>query len=183
MSADASWKVSGTYLAALVEAMETRKTLARVKEALPPEVAGMVQGAGQQRWWPGRHLATVVHGLATTASVEELRATAVFASRNRMGPLARPLASVILILSRNPIDSLCSRVESFVSLSLKGVHAQWRVTSVGHGTLTFDFPEPVPVAMSELWHGLTAVAFDLARVGRVERVATDPAQHRFELTW
>ena len=70
-----------------------------------------------------------------------------------------------------------------MSLSLKGVHAGWRVTSAGHGTLTFDFPEPVPVAMAELWHGLTAVAFDLARVGRVERVAADPAQHRFDLTW
>ncbi len=183
MSADAAWQVSGTYLAALAEAMEARKTLAKVKEALPPEVAGMLQSAGGQRWWPGTHLTAIAEALAKTSSPEELRATAIFASRSRMGPLARPLFSIILIMSRSPIDSLCSRVESFVAMSLKNVHAGWQVTSEGHGTLTFDFPEPVPAAMAELWHGMTAVAFDLARVGRVERVTVEPARHRFELAW
>lgn len=183
MSADASWKVSGTYLSALVEAMEARKILPQVKAALPDEIAGLLASAGTQRWWPGTHLVALVEAAAKATSPEELRKTAIFASHDRMGPLAKPLFSIILILSKTPIDSLCSRVESFVALSLKGVHAGWQRTSEGKGTLTFDFPEPVPAAMAELWHGMTAVAFELARAGRVERVTVEPAQHRFELAW
>lgn len=183
MSADASWQVSGTYLSALVEAMEARQTLTKVRAVLPADVAGVVARVGEQRWWPGTHLTSLVEALGQVTSLEEVRATAVFASHSRMGPMAKPLFSIILIMSRNPLDSLLSRVETFVALSLKGVRAKWALTGEGQGTITFDFPAPVPPAMAELWHGMTTLGFELARVGRVERVTVEPAQHRFELKW
>ena len=184
MAQPLSWQVSATYLTSFVGATRAMGHLDAVLPRLDEATRAMVPSPGAQAWWPGERLVDLLQGVEAVAGVEGVKAISIRGSRERMGPLVRPLAGVVLALSKAPALAMASRLGTFVSAGIKGIDARFlpNETKTG-GQAVFTFPEPVPAAMAALWYGLFDVGLSLAGEGRVVSEQVEPTTHRFELTW
>lgn len=134
-------------------------------------------------WWPGDRLLACLTALEDARGPEVVREVSIDLSRERMGPLVRPLASVVLMFTRSPLVALLTRVQTFISSGIHGVDARFVPTHSGAGSVFFTFPEPVPVVMGEVWSGVFDVGFSLAREGRIVSQKFEPTVHRVDLAW
>jgi hypothetical protein len=179
-----SWQASATYLTSFVGAARVMGHLDAMVPRLDDATRAMVNSPGAQAWWPGELFIGVLLGAEAVAGLDGVKAISIRGSRERMGPLVRPLAGVLLALSRTPTLALLSRLGTFVSAGVKGIDARFvpNETKTG-GQAVFTFPEPVPAVMGAVWHGLFDVGLTLAGAGRVVSEQVEPTTHRFELTW
>lgn len=184
VSEPVTWEASATYITSFVSAAKSLGHLTAVLPRLDGPTRAMVEAPGRQAWWPGQYLLTLLVELESTAGAEAVKETSIRGSRERMGPLVRPLASVILSLTRTPMEALLNRLATFVSAGIKGIDARF-VAHQGKpgGMAIFTFPQPVPAVMGVAWYGLFDVGFTLARKGALGSVQIDPTVHRFEVTW
>lgn len=144
----------------------------------------MVDAPGAQAWWPGERLVSLLLAAEAVAGLEGVKAISVRGSQERMGPLVRPLAGVLLALSRTPALALLTRLGAFVSAGVKGVDARFLPNEAKTGgQAVFTFPQPVPPVIGMLWHGLFDVGFSLAHSGRVVSEKFEPTVHSFEVSW
>lgn len=179
-----SWQASATYVTSFVSAAKALRHLEVVRPLLDGPAREMVDTPGAQAWWPGERLVSLLLAAETVAGRDGVKAMSVHGSRERMGPLVRPLAGVLLALSKAPALALLSRLGTFVSAGVKGVDARFVPNEAKNGGhAVFTFPEPVPAVMGTLWHGLFDVGFTLARSGRVVSEQIEPTVHRFEVSW
>ncbi len=176
----ASWQVSATYLKATVGAMRVLGHYDRVQGQVSTATRTMLESPHAQAWWPGDVLVDVMTALGPASG----REVGVRASRDGMGPLVKPLASVLLALTKSPPHALVSRIGTFVSAGVKGVDARFvpNGTDTG-GVVTFTFPQPVPPEMAAVWAGLFDVGFTLARGGQVTGEHVEPTTHRYDVAW
>jgi hypothetical protein len=101
-----------------------------------------------------------------------------------MGPLVRPLAGVVLALTKSPFEALLNRLGTFVGAGVKGVESRVVMNATKNGAVvSFVFPEAVPAEMVAVWVGLFDVGFTLARSGRLMSEKAEPTTHRFEIAW
>lgn len=181
-----SWQVSATYMTSFVNASKALEYLPAAMLRLDAETRATVERPGSRAWWPGERLVTLLEAVETVGGSEAVKLSAIRGSRERMGPLVRPLASVLLSLTKTPMLTLVSRLATFAAAGVRGVDVRF-VAHEGRagGVVTFTLPEPVPAVMSQLWHGMFDVAFTLARArdGRIVSEQAAPTVHRFELTW
>jgi hypothetical protein len=177
-----TWQASATYVTSFVVAARAMGHLESPR--LDEATWSMVDGPGAQAWWQGERLIDLLLGVEAVAGIEAIKAIGIRGSRERMGPLVRPLAGVLLALSKTPTLALLSRLGTFVSTGIKGIDARFlpNATNTG-GQAVFTFPEPVPAVMGALWHGLFDVGLTLAGTGRVVSEQVEPMTHRFDLMW
>ncbi len=182
--APANWQASATYVTSFVNAAKSLGHLTAVLPLLDAETRAMVEAPGSEAWWPGHRLSALCQAMETAAGFEAVKAASIQGSRERMGPLVRPLASVLLSLSKSPVNALISRLNNFVGAGVKGVESRF-VPHEGKpgGVVTFVFPEKVPPVVSVLWLGMFDVGFTLARGGRIVSEQKTGTEHRFEITW
>lgn len=175
----ASWKVSAKYLKSMAGALHSLG-LDDTVASWSNETRAALKTPHTQSWWPGELLIEIVSRLG----VEKAREASIRASRDGMGPLVRPLAGVVLALTRSPFEALLSKLSAFVGAGVQGVESRVVFKEGGGGaTVSFEFPEPVPVELAAVWIGLFDVGFSLARAGRVVSENAEPKTHRFEVTW
>jgi hypothetical protein len=184
VSQPVTWRASATYVTSFVEAVKALGHLDAVLPRLDEATRAMVATPGLQAWWPGNQHLALLEALAAVAGVEAVKEVSIRSSRKGMGPVVRPLATVLLSLTKTPALALLSRVGTFVSVGLKGVEARFDA-HVGRpgGVAVFTFPEPVPAVMAAAWYGLFDVGFSLARAGRVVEAQVEPTVHRFIVSW
>lgn len=176
----ASWQVSATYMKSAVGAMRVLGHLARVEQAVSPSTRAALTAPHAQSWWPGDVLIDVV----TALGLEPARAVGIRASRDGMGPLVRPLAAVVLALTKSPFEALLNRLSTFVGAGVKGVDSRVVMNVEKNGAVvSFVFPEAVPAELVAVWIGLFDVGFSLARSGRLLSEKAEPTTHRFEIAW
>lgn len=175
----ASWQVSAKYLKSMVGAIHALGLDAKLS-GLSSQTRTALEAPHAQSWWPGELLIDIVSQLG----FEKAREVSIRASRDGMGPLVRPLASVVLALTRSPFEALLSKLPAFVGAGVKGVESRVIFRPDGTGaTVTFEFPEAVPQEVSAVWTGLFEVGFDLAKTGKVVSQHPSPKTHRFEVSW
>lgn len=172
-----SWKVSAKYLKSMAGALHSL-SLEDTLEGVSSEVRTALKTPHAQSWWPGELLIEIVTRLGS----EKAREVSIRASRDGMGPLVRPLASVVLALTRSPFEALLSKLQAFVGAGVQGVESRVVFNTPG-ATVTFEFPEPVPAELAAVWIGLFDVGFSLAKSGRIVSEHAEPTTHRFEVTW
>lgn len=172
------WAVSSTYLRALRQAMVAHGLSAPTD----PTLARFLGELHLQSWWRGADVVRLFDHLSTTAGPSVAERLAYLASRDGMGPIVRPLASVVLALTKSPGHALFSRVQNFVTVGVRGVDAGYTPNAEGC-TLTFRFPSPVGHRASHLWSGMIAVGLELARRGRVTSSSFTDREHRYELSF
>jgi hypothetical protein len=179
-----SWQASATYIAAFARELESRGELAAVRARLDPLVQEVVKTPHAQSWWPGLHLVALLEATEAVSGLPAVRQTGVRVSRGSMGPLVRPLAGVLLSLSKEPLVALLSRLNTFAAAGVRGIDCRFeRSGDATRGVVTFSFPQPVAPVMSAVWYGMFDVGFDLAKAGRVVNERVEPAVHRFEVAW
>ena len=182
--ADLTWQASATYVTSFVQALKEMGHLPAVTARLDARTAEMVKAPHAQSWWAGTQLIALLEAVDAVAGVSAAKEAGLRGSRQRMGPLVRPLAGVLLSLSKEPAAALLMRLGNFVSAGIRGIDARF-VPADGKpgGVVTFTFPEPVPPVMAALWFGLFDVGFALAKAGRVVNEQLSPTVHRYEVTW
>lgn len=181
---DAAWQVSSTYATALSASLKHFGRFDAVRAALPDDAKRLVEAPGLQRWWPGPALAAVLTTWEAQCGRPAVTQGNVWASHSRMGPLVKPLASVLLALSKSPAAALMSRLPTFLEAGVKGVVSDFTPAADGHGgQVRFIFPEPVPEAVSPVWHGLFDFGFSLAKQGRVTSERLEPSVHHYDVAW
>ncbi|MBL8937151.1 MAG: hypothetical protein JNM69_21510 [Archangium sp.] len=174
-----SWKVSAKYLKSMAGALRSLALEDRL-EGLSSQTRTALQTPHTQSWWPGELLIELVTRLGN----EKAREVSIRASRDGMGPLVRPLASVVLALTRSPVEALLSKLSAFVGAGVQGVESRVAYKDGGAGaTVSFVFPEPVPVELAAVWVGLFDVGFSLAKAGRIVSEHAEPTTHRFEVSF
>ncbi len=181
---DAAWQASSTYLTAFIASLRHLNQFEKVHAAVEPDARAMLDNPRSQRWWSGPVFASVMVTHESVFSRAELTKCHVHASHSRMGPLVKPLASVLLALARSPADSLMQRLPTFMEAGVQGVEGVYTARDDGHGGhVRFIFPTPVPEALSTVWHGLFDFGFTLAKAGRVVSERLEPTVHHYEVTW
>lgn len=182
--ADLTWQASATYVSSFLQALEEMGHLPAVTARLEARAAEMVKAPHAQSWWAGSQLVAVLEAAEAVARLPAVKEAGLRGSRQRMGPLVRPLAGVLLSLSKDPVAALFSRLGNFVSAGVRGIDARF-VADEGKpgGVVTFTFPQPVPPVMAALWFGLFDVGFSLAKAGRVVNEQLAPTVHRYEVSW
>ncbi len=179
-----SWKASATYIASFARELEARGELELVRARLEPMMVELVKTPHAQSWWPGRHLIALLEATEAVGGPASVRQIGVRVSHRSMGPLVRPLASVVLSLTKEPMVALLSRLSTFAAAGVRGIDCGFvRAGDATRGVVTFTFPQPVPPVMSAVWHGLFDVGFTLAKTGRVASEQVEPTVHRFEVVW
>lgn len=180
MNSEPGWHVSATYLLGMVKVLRALGHYDRVRAGASADARTMLDDPNGRRWWPGPVLAEVLELLGPEAA----REVGLRTSRDRMGPLVRPLAGVLLALSRNPTHALLSRLHTFLEPGVQGVVVRYEVRPDGTGGLvTFTFPQPVSRVVASLWAGVFDVGFALAKQGRITSETLGPAVHRYEIAW
>ncbi len=175
-----TWQTSATYLKSMVAAARALGHLQRVEEKLSAPVREMIRQPAAQSWWSATLLIEFLEALGPEAS----REVSIRASRDGMGPLIRPLASVVLMLTKSPQQALLTRLGTFASAGVKGIESRFAANADGRGgAVTFTFPEPVPAVVAEVWSGFFDVGFSLARGGSVVKAAISDRTHRFDVAW
>ncbi|MDP1824192.1 MAG: hypothetical protein Q8L48_13145 [Archangium sp.] len=182
--ADLTWQASAMYVTSFVQALKEMGHLAAVTARLEPRAAEMVKAPHAQGWWAGAQLISLLEAVEAEAGLAAVKEAGLRGSHQRMGPVVRPLAGVLLSLSKVPAAALLSRLGNFVSAGVRGIDARF-VPAEGKpgGVVTFTFPEPVPTVMAAVWFGLFDVGFTLAKSGRVVSEQVSPTVHRYEVTW
>ena len=179
-----TWQASATYVTSFVHGLEKLGHLRAVSARLDPLTLAMVKAPGAEAWWPGDRLIALLEATEAEVGVDAVKQAGLRGSHDRMGPLVRPLASVLLSLSKNPMQALLSRLSNFVGAGIRGIDTRF-VPHVGKpgGVVTFTFPQPVPPVMAAVWHGMFDVGFSLAKAGRIASEQVEPTVHRYEVTW
>lgn len=176
----ASWQVSASYMRSMVTALRALGQLPRARELVTPATRAMLDAPHAQSWWDGEVLVDVLSALGAQAA----REVSLRASRDGMGPLVKPLASVLLALTKSPPRALLSRLDAFVGAGVKGVEARFVPNARDDGgVVSFTFPRPVPAEVAAVWAGLFDVGFGMARSGRVVQETIEPQTHRYDVAW
>ncbi len=179
-----SWQVKATYMVSFVSAANALGHLAPVRAKLDAATLEMIDRPAARSSWPGPQFIALLEALEAQAGLEAVRAVAIRGSRERMGPVVKPLASVVLSLAKVPMLALLSQLNHFVSAGVQGVDSKFEPHEGRPGGLvTFTFPQPVSAVMSATWHGMFDVGFSLAKGGRIVSEQLAPRTHRFEVTW
>lgn len=182
--ADPTWQVSATYVSSFLQALKELGHLPAVTARLEARAAEMVKAPHAQGWWAGSQLVAVLEAAEAVAGLPAVKEAGLRGSRQRMGPLVRPLAGVLLSLSKDPVAALFSRLGNFASVGIRGIDARFvRHDGQQGGVVTFTFPQPVPPVIAALWFGLFDVGFTLARAGKVVNEHLTPTVHRYEVSW
>ncbi|MFZ5441152.1 MAG: hypothetical protein ACOZQL_14175 [Myxococcota bacterium] len=175
-----TWQVSSSYIKSLGAALRVLGHTQRVLEGVGPGSRTALTDPLKASWWPGEVLVDTVTVLGMDAAKE----VSIRASRDGMGPLVRPLAAVVLTLTRHPQEAMLSRLGTFVSAGVKGVSTAFVPNGRGNGgRVSMRFPEPVPQVMASVWTGMFDVGFTLARGGRVVSEQLEPTTHHFDVEW
>ena len=177
-----TWRASATYVGALAHSIQKLGHAELVRSRMDAASLEMFDAPNRQAWWPGRCVASVLNTLHEARGPALVRDVSIDLSREQMGPLGRPLASVVLLFAKSPPVALFSRLQTFLSSGIHGVEVCFAPKHDG-GSVAFIFPEPVPTSIAEAWHGVFDVAFSLARAGRVVGQDIGSTVHRFELQW
>jgi len=180
-----TWQVKATYLVSFVGAADALGSLKAVRPLPDAATQEMIDRPSAPASWPGPQFIGLLQALEAQAGREAVKAAAIRGSRERMGPIVRPLAGVVLSLAKVPMLSLLSELDNFVSAGVQGIESKFERNREGRpgGHVTFTFPQPVPAVMSVTWHGLFDVGFALAKGGRIVSERLTPTAHCFELIW
>jgi len=179
-----SWQVKATYMVSFVSAANAMGYLAPVRKKLDAATLEMIERPAARASWPGPQFIALLEAIEAHADKEAVRAVAIRCSRERMGPVVKPLAGVLLSLAKVPMLALLSKLEHFVSAGVLGVESKFEPhEGRPGGMVTFTFPQPVSAVMSATWHGMFDVGFTLAKGGRIVSEHLAPRTHRFEVTW
>jgi hypothetical protein len=174
-----AWTISGNYLTAMTRAMHSLDHFAGVRARVSPACAAALDSPHQEAWWPGEVLVELVGALGAPATKD----VAIWASRESMGKMVRPLASVVLTLSKAPGMALFTRIGAFVGAGVKGITATFEPNADRSGGIaTFTFPTAVPSALANVWAGFFDTAFSLTP-GKVVRETLTPTTHQYEVSW
>jgi hypothetical protein len=171
-------------MVSFVSAANAMGYLAPVRGKLDAATLEMIERPAARSSWPGPQFIALLEAIEAHAGREAVKAAAIRGSRERMGPIVRPLAGVLLSLAKVPMLALLSKLDSFVEAGVQGIDARFEPHEGRPGGLvTFTFPHPVNEVMSATWHGLFDVGFTLAKGGRIVSEHLAPRTHRFEVTW
>lgn len=181
---DALWQVSSTYVTALISSMKHFGHFDAVHAKTEGASRELIDRPSAQRWWPAAPFVSLLATYDLTHGRAALIKSNIHASHSRMGPLIKPLASVLLALAKSPAAALMARLPTFLEAGVKGVQSSFEASPTGHGGhVRFLFPEPVPEAVSSVWHGLFDFGFSLAKQGRIVTERLEPAAHHYDVDW
>ena len=171
-------------MTSFVFGLEALGHLGAVSGRLDAQTAAMVKAPGAEAWWPADRFIALLQATEAEAGIAGVKEVGLRGSHARMGPLVRPLASVLLSLSKRPMHALLSRLGNFVAAGVRGIDARF-VPHIGKpgGLVTFSFPQPVPEVMAAVWHGMFDVGISLAKEGRITSEHVEPTVHRYEVVW
>ncbi len=175
---DATWQVSSTYVSAFSQSLRALGLF----EAVHAKAPELLVSPNAQRWWPGADFVALLQACEAAHGRAQVIAANVRTSHERMGPLVKPLASVLLALSSTPTAALLKRLPAFLEAGVRGVSGSSELRGDG-ATVRFVFPSPVPEVTSAVWHGLFDVGFSIARQGEVVSEVLAPTQHTYEIRW
>lgn len=174
------WEVSATFLKGISGAVRSLGYLGSLATEADVTVQAAMKDPFQRHWWPGPTLSRVLVVLGPARALE----VNLKAAHERMSPIMRPLARVVLVLSRSPHEALLSRVNTLISPGFRGISARFeRFGTEQRGEIVFRYPQEVPREVSTVWHGMFDVGLGLTGTGTVTRETLNPAEHRFEVTW
>lgn len=184
MTAPGGWKVSSSYATALVASLRHCGHYEGVRSTLRDEPRRFVDEPGVQRWWPGSEIVSVLTAWESLHGRPAVIRGNIWAAHSRMGPMIKPLASVLLAFTRSPANALMSRLPTFLEAGVRGVFSEFTPNADGRGGhVRFEFPEAVPEAISPVWHGMFDFGFSLAKEGRIVNEKLEPSVHHYDVAW
>jgi hypothetical protein len=174
---------SATYVAGLRDALVAASQLEFLRSHATPALIELFDRPSAHAWWPGDQVFELTELVVAHFGAEALKTLTIQASQRRMGPIARPLINVLLLVSGTTPNSLLNKASTFVSIGIRPIVTTWVSTGPKTGTLSLRFPEPVPGSVALLWWGILNEAFSFLKTGRVVREEVQPTTHTFDLAF
>ncbi len=180
------FELSALNLAAMDKALAAEGLREAVYALISPEARAGFREPHSARWHPGRYGIELWNALLELGGKPRVEEFNYQMTKKSFGPIVGPLAKLGMTLSGSTPASIFARLESLVSVALRGVIFEWKLSSPNGGVQTITYPCPIPSdALDAAWRGVFRVGSEIAgRTIRVDRFeAPTDRSCRFELSW
>lgn len=182
----ADYEVSGAYVDAVLRPLRASEHFAAIKEKLAPPVLAMVNNPWAETWHPALHLEAVGDAAIAAIGAPALEELTYGAVRDRFGPIVMPMLKSTLASSNRSPAAVLSKLESVVTVAMRGLDILWKADSPTGGLLQVRYPRPVTAHVEGSWRGVLRYVFEVTQAtGRIERSRHSPTGEtlQFLVSW
>jgi hypothetical protein len=164
------YEVSSVALASYVKAARELGVL----EAALPKVSQNTRDAlaapHRRGWLPASIIQELTAAVYETASAERLSELNYRMTKHSMGPIVMPIIRVAMALTGRSPATVFARLNDAMAAGMRDVQISWAPAGERAGSVTFRYPEKVPVVVHHAWAGIFRFAFELTgHEGRISR--------------
>lgn len=174
----------GTYLQAVVKALEKSGHLQPLREAVSARTATMLTTPHAETWWPAECVIELLLAAERRGGFTLVEDTCAGAIDQYVTPLMRSMLRIAISLSGRTPSTALSRMDQMVSVTNRGVTTRWEQATPRSGKLHVDYDLAVPPVVGAVWTGTVRSILSSFRVqGTCRIVETLPAGFVLEVSW
>jgi len=178
------FETSSPYFTTCIRELKRLEKFDATVAAAPQEVALAMHEPSANSWWPSVVIIPFFEAVGAVGGAQLVRAMARAAVYNSISAIIRPFVAVLIAISGPSPATFFSRYPQLTQAGLKGVRFTWVSTGAKVGTLTLDYPCPVPKVFVEIWLAAFEYTFEVSKcAGEATRVQHLGQQLIFELAW
>lgn len=168
----ADYEVSGAWVDSVLRALKQGPHFEALRESLGAAALALVDAPWSTPWHPALHFEAVGEMAAELLGEDAFAALSAAALRERFGPIVLPLLERPLARAQRSPAALLSRLESVVTVAMKGVRFHWQPEGETGGVLQVRYPRAVAPHVAGSWRGVLGYVFEVTEAaGRIEHAA------------
>lgn len=170
----------------IVKALKAHGWLAKVRGAVSPSTAAILDDPLSAKFQPGTALDEVYEVLAALESPQAIETVLYESTRDSMAGIFGPLAKLFLTTIGATPRTLLSRFDTLLSSGTRGFEVKWEDTGEKSGRLTISTEKPAGVVGDHAWKGVLQFLLEFARSSGTITVQPRTNAGRsahFDVTW
>jgi hypothetical protein len=182
----ADYEVSGAYVDAVLRSLRGSPHFTAIKEKLHPDALALVNNPWSDPWHNALNMEAIGDAAIAAIGGPAFEELAYLAVKERFGPIVMPLLKSTLAATNRSPAAVLSKLESMISVAMRGVEISWKADSPTEGVLQVSYPRPVAAHVEGSWRGVLRYVFEVTQAtGRVERSRQSPTGDmlQYQVSW
>ena len=180
------FELSSVNVASLAKALESSGRRKEIDALLSPEARAVLADPHSARWHPGKLAVEMWMAVVKLGGAKWLEELNYEMTKKSFGPIVGSVVKIGLTLSGSSPATIFSRLDSLVSVALKGLRFEWKPGGAQAGVETITYPCAMPKEAVEAgWRGIIRVGGEMSgktiRIDRFE--AESDRRFRLEVSW
>lgn len=178
------YEFSQAYVETFVLGIKRSGQLDSVLEKVSLEAKALVKDPYSETWQPAKLVEELGEATAAILGEPALNDITYRALKARFGPIVMPMLTSTLKANKVP-GTLLKKLNSLISVALRGVEAKWVPSGTNAGALTIHYPRPVAPHVMKSWEGVLRFIFEETVPGntKVARALGDGSTLEYIVEW